>query len=403
MMEKWKRKEDKSRMSSRWCISAVLLFGVYLVLSMSASRGLRRNMSIDDIQEGLHHADKKNSCSVPNISQGERAKQFSVHNTKQGSNNQTVAIIMSGLDTRLSKVAIDSLAEHIIRPYTTNNYAVHVFAVLQKQDSLANLRKIDKSAWDITNDENRTYHLYQYLQHHVCEAGGQLIKFLLERPPTTTELRTLYGIRNRTRLGGGTKTKQRLWLRNLVMYHNMMRGFQEAQKVKNYFAYIRTRTDNVFFSEHPVHLQFKTTDTIVMGCRAFGGFNDKFVVMKTRTSASAFFDVLKNAKLINSNYYTSETMWRISFRQNNVSVALAYPDDDNIRECQKTYGLCFPYPISVAHVSMSSDNRPCYRSYTKCVTEDLKKKIENQGSDCPFDNHGCPDSRCYAHRQSDSV
>eukprot|EP01138_Halocafeteria_seosinensis_P000005 gb/GECG01000005.1/.p1 GENE.gb/GECG01000005.1/~~gb/GECG01000005.1/.p1 ORF type:complete len:343 (+),score=16.65 gb/GECG01000005.1/:1-1029(+) len=280
---------------------------------------------------------------------------------------ESIAVIVSGLDTRLLKSAVDSLVDHVVRPQVAAGYTVHIFAVLQRQRFTSFLRDVDKSAWNISSDENRIIAQSMYLSTRIRKAGGVLRTFQREFAPTFSQLRLRYSLRSTTRLGNGRK--QQLWERNIAMYHNMLRGFEEAKSRQDYSMYVRTRSDNVFFRKHPPYSHFSEGEAIVPACRRYGGYNDKFHILKSIRAAAAVFEVLLDNDLINSDYKNSERMWAASFKRFGVDV--------------RSFD---PRSISIAHVSMSSARRPCYRSYRGCVTEDIMRTISRHHRQCVYDN-----------------
>eukprot|EP01138_Halocafeteria_seosinensis_P009226 gb/GECG01009429.1/.p1 GENE.gb/GECG01009429.1/~~gb/GECG01009429.1/.p1 ORF type:complete len:257 (+),score=19.74 gb/GECG01009429.1/:1-771(+) len=200
--------------------------------------------------------------------------------------NESVAIIVSGMDTRLVEVATNSLMNHVISPHVKMGFKVDVFMVMQSQPSVHLLRTVDQHGMGVSRNVERISKQEKYFRECARKVGANIVEYKIEPAPSFQFLQREYNLKASSPL---KNSPQGLWVRNLMMYHNILRGFHAARFHSNYTYYVRTRTDNVYFKQHPLYSSFKGAEAVMPSCRASGGYNDKFAIFKSMRAAAAFF------------------------------------------------------------------------------------------------------------------
>jgi hypothetical protein len=313
-----------------------------------------------------------------------------LHENKMTASNQAaVAIVVSGLQSRCLKPCIDSLARYVIQPHTQANYQVDVFVVLQRSKESSFLKQVDyntfPSSSSSSSSSSTNTHPSQskiadeFYVRRVIEdpaVGGRVITYAAELAPSMKQLNKWYWLDNqRNPLMYRYQNKKEgysKWKRNIFMYHNISKGFQEAQwwekgLQKPYTAYIRTRSDNIFFNTHPLYPRMSARDLIVLPCKSYKGINDKFLVFMSQRAVNAFAHVLQHkAGNINRFYQNSEGMWGRSLQRHGVH-----------------FDYFANYQIVMSHLGLGKDGKTCYRwTNNTCTTPSVLKQQNIQGNEC---------------------
>jgi hypothetical protein len=258
-----------------------------------------------------------------------------------------LAIIVSGTRQRFIPESIQTLARNVVAAQIHQGFTVDVFAVLQEGHSN---KRYHSANWTLVT--HRYADQRSEFMRALTSAGAQHKHFASYDKPTIKQLNEYFPV-NMTMLRDGrygrrtTRRKVQFdrnmcMLQNLYMSYITLRAHElNARQGRPYDIYVRTRSDNYFFSPHLSYQGFvgKRASVITPKCDSRGGIYDKFMLFTNSFVADLFFNVFHGGFKqiwewnilhvgirslweldVSRSVYNAEMLWMTLFKTNAVAV-----------------------------------------------------------------------------------